>query len=183
MIVKITTAPLQGLLIIEPQVFTDHRGHFFEAFQSKRYAEAGMPSFVQENVSWSKRDVLRGLHYQSPQFQGKLVWVTRGTVWDVAVDIRLSSPTFGQWFGISLSAENNTQLYVPPGFAHGFCVLSEDAIFHYQCTDFYMPGSEYGIAWNDSRLNIPWPVKNPILSSKDESYPALHEIVHERLFI
>lgn len=179
---KISEAPLNGLLIIEPMIHADHRGHFFEAFQSKRYAEAGIPSFVQENVSWSKRDVLRGLHYQSPHPQGKLVWVTRGTVWDVAVDIRHSSRTFGQWFGITLSAENLTQVYVPPGFAHGFCVLSDDAIFHYQCTDFYMPGAEYGVAWNDSSLNIPWPVSHPILSAKDASYPALHEIVHEKLF-
>lgn len=177
---KITEAPINGLLIIELPIFTDHRGHFFETFQSKRYAEAGIPSFVQENVSWSKRDVLRGLHYQSPNPQGKLVWVTRGTVWDVAVDIRRSSPTFGQWFGMTLSAEKPTQLYIPPGFAHGFCVLSDDAIFHYQCTDFYSPTAEQGLAWDDANLNIAWPVKSPILSSKDKLYPALHEIMHER---
>lgn len=179
---KITTTPLPDLIIIEPQIFRDSRGHFFEVFQSKRYQEAGMPAFVQENVSWSKRGVLRGLHYQLPRAQGKLVWVSKGTVWDVAVDLRRSSTTFGQWFGITLSAENNTQLYVPPGFAHGFCVLSEDANFHYQCTDFYDPPAEYGIAWNDPHLNITWPISNPILSTKDASYPALHEITNEKLF-
>jgi|SRR5579885_2154765 dTDP-4-dehydrorhamnose 3,5-epimerase len=179
---KVTEGPLPGLLIIEPRVFNDNRGYFFEVFQQKRYAEFGIPAFVQDNVSRSARNVLRGLHYQLPHAQGKLVFVTRGSVWDVAVDIRTNSPTFGQWFGIHLNDENHTQFYIPPGFAHGFCVLSDEADFHYKCTDYYQPGSEHGIAWNDERLNIPWPVSNPVLSPKDEIYPALHEIAHEKLF-
>jgi dTDP-4-dehydrorhamnose 3,5-epimerase len=179
---KVSEAPLSGLIIIEPNVFNDHRGHFYEVFQSKRYEELGIPPLVQDNTSRSKRHVLRGLHYQLPHPQGKLVWVTQGTVWDVVVDIRLTSPTFGQWFGITLSDENHTQFYIPPGFAHGFCVLSEEADFHYKCTDYYYPGKEHGIAWNDTQLNIPWPVKNPLLSPKDEIFPSLHEITHEHLF-
>ena len=179
---KITNSPLQGLLIIEPTVFTDNRGYFFEAYQQERYIEQGIPPFVQDNVSHSTRHALRGLHYQLPHAQGKLVQVTRGRVWDVVVDIRVSSPTFGQSFTITLSAENHTQLYIPPGFAHGFCVLSAKADFYYKCTDFYAATYEHGIAWNDARLNIPWPIKNPILSPKDEVYPPLHEIPHDKLF-
>lgn len=179
---KIRNASLDGLIIFEFNVFRDTRGHFFEVYQNKRYAELGIPPFVQENVSWSKRDVLRGLHYQLPQSQGKLVWVSRGTVWDVVVDIRQHSKTYRQWFGITLSGDNFTQMYIPPGFAHGFCVLSEEADFHYQCTNYYMPGEEHGIVWNDAQLNIPWPVKNPILSPKDAAYPTLSEVSHEYLF-
>lgn len=180
---KITEGPLAGLLMIEPRVFTDERGYFFEVFQQDRYAAAGIPPLVQDNASLSKKNVIRGLHYQlPPHAQGKLVGVTRGCVWDVAVDIRVNSPTFGQWFGIELSAENHKQLYIPPGFAHGFCVLSEEADFYYKCTDVYAPGSEGGIAWNDPALNIPWPVKQPILSPKDEIYSPLNEIGHDRLF-
>lgn len=179
---KVNEASLSGLLIIEPNVFHDSRGHFYEVFQSKRYESYGIPPLVQDNTSRSKRDVLRGLHYQLPQSQGKLVWVTRGSVWDVVVDIRVKSPTFGKWFGITLSDENHLQFYIPPGFAHGFCVLSEEADFHYKCTDYYAPGKEHGIAWNDTQLNILWPIKNPILSPKDEVYPSLHEIAHEQLF-
>lgn len=179
---KVTEAPLSGLMIFEPRIFADNRGYFYEVFQQNRYAECGLPRFVQDNVSRSKQNTLRGLHYQLPHEQGKLVWVTRGTVWDVAVDIRRTSPTFGQWFAITLSDENHTQMYIPPGFAHGFCVLSEEADFYYKCTDFYAPSSEQGIAWNDVNLNIPWPIKNPILSPKDEIYPSLYEITHECLF-
>lgn len=179
---KVTKAPLSGLLIIEPKIFVDDRGHFYEAFQQKRYEEHGIPPFVQDNISRSRQHTLRGLHYQLPHAQGKLVYVTRGDVWDVAVDIRTTSPTFGHWFGIHLNDENHTQLYIPPGFAHGFCVLSDEADFHYKCTDYYFPDSEQGIIWNDDKLNIPWPVKNPILSPKDELYPSLHEIGHEKLF-
>ncbi len=170
-------------MIIEPQLFVDQRGYFYEVFQQKRYADYGIPPMVQDNASRSKRNTLRGLHYQLPHAQGKLVWVTRGTVWDVAVDIRLQSPTFGKWFGITLSDENHTQFYIPPGFAHGFCVLSEEADFQYKCTDYYSPGAEHGIAWNDKKLNIPWPVTSPILSPKDEMYPSLHEIANEKLFV
>lgn len=179
---KITEAELPGLLIIEPKIFDDNRGYFFESFQQERYAEKGMAAFVQDNISRSKRNSLRGLHYQIPHAQGKLVWVIRGSIWDIVVDIRLSSPTFGKWFGMTLSDENHMQLYIPPGFAHGFCVLSDEADFYYKCTDYYKPLCEHGIAWNDPRLNIPWPVQNPILSPKDENYPSLHEIAHEQLY-
>jgi dTDP-4-dehydrorhamnose 3,5-epimerase len=179
---NITNTPLQGLIIIEPDIFTDNRGYFFEVYQQQRYAEWGIPHFIQDNMSRSKRDTLRGLHYQLPHSQGKLVGVTRGTVWDVVVDIRVSSPTFGQWFSTTLSDENHRQIYIPPGFAHGFCVLSDEADFYYKCSDFYAPSCEQGIAWNDTRLNIPWRVKNPVLSPKDEVYPSLHEISHEKLF-
>lgn len=179
---KITEAALSGLLIIEPRILSDERGYFYEAFQQERYMNAGIPPFVQDNFSHSKQNVIRGLHYQLPHAQGKLIWVTRGEVWDVAVDIRKNSPTFGQWFGITLSALHNTQIYIPPGFAHGFCVLSESADVYYKCTDFYTPNMEHGIAWNDKDLDITWPVTHPILSNKDEMYPFLAEITEEKLF-
>ncbi len=179
---KISTAPLSGLIILEPNIFKDERGYFYELFQQNRYNEYGMPTFVQTNVSHSKQNVLRGLHYQLPNAQGKLVGVINGKVWDVVVDIRKKSPTFGLWFSIILSDENHNQMYIPPGFAHGFCVLSETADFYYQCTDFYSPQSEKGIAWNDTEINIPWPIQEPILSSKDLVYPNLREINHEHLF-
>src|SRR5215510_6168930 len=139
---KVSQAPLSGLLIIEPKKFNDSRGYFYEVFQHKRYAEYGIPPFVQDNTSHSKRDVLRGLHYQLPHPQGKLVWVTRGAVWDVVLDIRRRSSTFGKWFGITLNDDNHLQFYIPPGFAHGFCVLSQEADFHYKCTDYYSPEAE-----------------------------------------
>lgn len=179
---KVTQTKLAGLLAIEPKVYADNRGCFLQVFQKEDYAKLGIPPFVQDNISRSKQHVLRGLHYQLSQPQGKLVWVTRGAVWDVAVDIRRQSKTFGQWFGTTLSDENRMQLYIPPGFAHGFCVLSEEADFYYKCTDFYAPASEHGIAWNDQQIAIPWPVKEPILSGKDQQYPFLHEITHEHLF-
>lgn len=179
---KLTEAPLSGVLIIEPRIFTDARGYFHEAYQAERYAQHNIPAFVQDNLSRSSKNVLRGLHYQKPHAQGKLVHVSRGAVWDVVVDIRVSSPTFGKYFHIELSEDNHLQLYIPPGFAHGFCVLSDIADFHYKCTDYYQPNAEHGIAWNDPQLNIPWPVKEPILSPKDEVYPALNEIKHDELF-
>lgn len=175
-------APLKGLIIIEPAVFKDNRGYFYEGFQQQRYAQLGIPPLIQDNMSRSKQHVIRGLHYQLPNAQGKLVGVTKGSVWDVVVDIRSSSPTFGQWFGITLSDDNLIQMYIPPGFAHGFCVLSDSADFYYKCTEYYHPKSEHGIAWNDSTLNIPWPVQTPILSPKDEVYPSLQELSHEQLF-
>lgn len=179
---KIIETPFLGLIVIEPKLFADSRGYFFETYQQQRYSDHDLPAFVQDNVSRSTRNVLRGLHYQLPHAQGKLVWVTRGTVWDVVVDIRLSSPTFGQWYSITLSDQNHLQMYIPPGFAHGFCVLSDEADFHYKCTDFYTPACEYGIAWNDARLNIAWPIEQPILSPKDAAYPSLAEIPHDKLF-
>jgi dTDP-4-dehydrorhamnose 3,5-epimerase len=178
----VTKTALPGLIIIEPPLFTDSRGYFFEAYQQERYEQHGIPLFVQDNISHSKRHVLRGLHYQQPHAQGKLVWVTQGTIWDVVIDIRVNSSTFGQWLGTLLSAARPIQLYIPSGFAHGFCVLSDEAAIHYKCTDFYVPAAERGIAWNDAHLNITWPVTHPILSSKDTLYPPLHEIPHEQLF-
>lgn len=179
---QITAGPLSGLLIIQPRSFSDNRGYFYEIFQQNRYLESGIPPFVQDNFSHSTRDVIRGLHFQSPNSQGKLVYVTRGHVWDVVVDIRKSSETFGKWFGIHLDDKNHTQLYVPPGFAHGFCVLSDGADFHYKCTEFYYPEAELGLAWNDPAINIPWPISNPVLSTKDKLLPNLYEVKNEKLF-
>lgn len=179
---KISYTEITGLIIIEPKIFVDNRGYFLETFQKDRYTDCNIPHFVQENVSHSKKGVLRGLHYQLHQAQGKLVWVSYGNVWDVAVDIRLYSRTFGQWFGIELNAQSHKQMYIPPGFAHGFCVLSDEAIFHYQCTDYYHPRGDYGLLWNDKNLNIHWPIKDPILSQKDLQHPTLDEVPHERLF-
>jgi len=174
--VKISETELPGVLLLEPKRFGDDRGFFMELFHEKRYAEAGIPGpFVQDNFSRSAKGILRGLHFQQPHAQGKLVQVFAGTVYDVAVDIRRGSPTFGRWVGMELSADNRRQLWVPAGFAHGFCVLSESADFHYKCTDFYSPASEHGIAWNDPDLGIPWPVKSPLLSPKDSAAPRLKD--------
>lgn len=161
---------LAGLLIIEPKVFGDSRGYFFEGFQRDRYRAAGVEAdFVQDNYSRSCRGTLRGLHYQISQPQGKLVQVTRGEVYDVAVDLRRSSPTFGQAFGLFLNEENHRQLYVPPGFAHGFCVTTESADFAYKCTTFYNPADERTLLWSDPELKIAWPaIESRILSAKDE---------------
>jgi len=179
---KIHQAPLQGILIIEPRVFTDERGYFYESHQAKRYLDAGIPPLIQDNISRSKQHALRGLHYQLPQAQGKLVWVTRGEVWDVMVDIRRSSPTYKQWFAMTLSDAEPRQIYIPPGFAHGFCVLSAEADFCYKCSDYYAPAMEHGILWNDPELAINWPVAQPLLSPKDAAFPTLKEIAHDKLF-
>jgi len=169
---------LDGCLIIEPKVFGDERGFFLETFQAERYiSEAGiMLPFVQDNHSRSSKSVLRGLHFQKTKPQGKLVRVVRGQVYDVAVDIRKGSPTYGQWEGLILSEENKTQLWVPPGFAHGFVVLSDTADFEYKCTDYYDPSDEGSILWNDSDLDIQWPIDNPILSNKDASADRLADL-------
>ena len=169
---------LDGCVIIEPKVFGDERGFFLETFQAERYiSEAGITlPFVQDNHSRSSKSVLRGLHFQKTKPQGKLVRVVRGQVYDVAVDIRKGSPTYGQWEGLILSEENKTQLWVPPGFAHGFVVLSDIADFEYKCTDYYDPSDEGSILWNDSDLDIPWPIDNPILSNKDASADRLADI-------
>lgn len=161
---------IPGLILVEPKSFGDARGFFFESYQRDRYREAGIgETFVQDNVSRSCRGTLRGLHYQMVQPQGKLVFVTRGEVFDVAVDMRRSSPTFGKWFGALLNDENHRQLYVPPGFAHGFYVTSEIADFAYKCTDFYNPSHERTLLWNDPAVGIEWPqTVAPILSPKDE---------------
>jgi dTDP-4-dehydrorhamnose 3,5-epimerase len=174
--VKVSETELPGVLLLEPRRFGDDRGFFMELFHEQRYAEAGIAGpFVQDNFSRSAKGILRGLHFQQPHAQGKLVQVFAGAVYDVAVDIRRGSPTFGGWVGVELSADNRRQLWVPPGFAHGFCVLSESADFHYKCTDFYSPTSEHGIAWNDPDLGIPWPVKSPLLSPKDSVAPRLKD--------
>ena len=166
---NIVQTSLQDCVIIEPEVFGDERGFFLETFHTSRYADlAGISlPFVQDNYSRSAKGVLRGLHFQKTKPQGKLISVVRGEVYDVAVDIRKGSSTFGQWVGVILSEENKKQLWVPPGFAHGFVVLSEIADFEYKCTDYYDPSDEGSILWNDPDLAIVWPVENPILSDKD----------------
>jgi dTDP-4-dehydrorhamnose 3,5-epimerase len=165
---KVTTTQLPGVLILEPKVFGDERGYFMESWSQQRYKDAGIEhEFVQSNVSKSKQGVLRGLHFQNPKPQGKLVYVLEGEVFDVAVDIRRDSPTFGQHQAIVLSAENHLQFYVPEGFAHGFCVLSETATFCYLCTNYYDAQADNSIAWNDPDLNIEWPISSPSLSDKD----------------
>jgi dTDP-4-dehydrorhamnose 3,5-epimerase len=162
------------LVVLEPRVFTDNRGYFFEIYQAERYREYGIPDrFVQDNLSVSTHGVLRGLHYQLGRPQGKLVSVMEGTVFDVSVDIRRGSLTFGHYDGLVLSSENHRQVYIPEGFAHGFCVLSEAAIVVYKCTDYYDPKEERGIRWDDPSLNIAWPITTPVLSEKDAAYPFL----------
>jgi len=167
--VNIVQTSLQDCVIIEPEVFGDERGFFLETFHTSRYADLARISlpFVQDNYSRSLKGVLRGLHFQKTKPQGKLISVVRGEVYDVAVDIRKGSSAFGQWVGVILSEENKKQLWVPPGFAHGFVVLSEIADFEYKCTDYYDPSDEGSILWNDPDLAIVWPVENPILSDKD----------------
>lgn len=175
-----TTLP--GVLIITPEAFGDARGFFMETWNRSRYAELGIPSdFVQDNLSCSAHGVLRGLHYQKPNTQGKLVYVLEGAVYDVAVDIRAGSPTFGKWTATSLSAENKRQMWVPPGFAHGFCVTSESALFAYKCTDIYNPAAEASVRWDDPELGIDWPIIEPMISEKDQTAPLLSGIPQERL--
>ena len=175
---KVSHSKLKGCVIIEPRVFGDDRGFFLETFQAARYKqEAGIDlPFVQDNHSRSARGVLRGLHFQKTKPQGKLVRVVRGEVYDVAVDIRKGSATFGEWEGVILSEDNKKQFWVPPGFAHGFVVLSDTADFEYKCTDYYDPSDEGSILWSDPDLNIPWPVANPVLSNKDESAKRLVDL-------
>lgn len=174
---KIIQTKIKDLLIIEPNIFTDTRGFFYEAYQAKRYKEAGIKvDFVQDNYSQSSKGVLRGLHFQKKKPQGKLVSVLNGKVFDVAVDLRIDSPTFGEYESVILTGENKKQFYIPPGFAHGFCVLSQKADFQYKCTDYYNPSDESGLLWNDPELQIPWPINSPILSEKDKLLPNLKEI-------
>ena len=175
---KVSHTSLKDCVIIEPRVFGDERGFFLETFQAVRYEqEAGIDlPFVQDNHSRSARGVLRGLHFQKTKPQGKLVRVVRGEVYDVAVDIRKGSATFGEWEGVILSEDNKKQFWVPPGFAHGFVVLSDTADFEYKCTDYYDPSDEGSILWSDPDLNIPWPIANPVLSTKDESAKRLVDL-------
>lgn len=169
---------LAGVKIIEPKVFGDHRGFFKETFSAERYAQmAGISqTFVQDNHSRSRKGVLRGLHFQKSKPQGKLVSVIRGAVYDVAADIDPSSATYGQYVGIELSEDNHRQLWIPPGYAHGFVVLSDEVDFVYKCTDYYDPADEGGIAWNCPVLNIAWPLKDVQLSEKDKNYPGLKDL-------
>ncbi len=159
---------IPGLVVVEPRVFGDDRGYFLETWSKSRYSEAGIPEdFCQDNCSFSRRGILRGLHLQNPNAQGKLVSVMEGEVFDVAVDMRVGSPTFMKWYGIVLSGQKKNQMFVPKGFAHGFCVLSETAYFTYKCTDYYNPQAEICLIWNDPALGIEWPIKNPELSARD----------------
>jgi len=168
---------LPGIVVLEPALFPDDRGYFLEFWQAKRYHDVGLPpSFVQGNVAKSHHGVLRGLHYQLRRPQGKLIWVSHGEILDVALDIQSNSPTFGQWVSRIISEENHVQIYISPGFAHGYCVLSDVAIVQYLCTDFYVSGDEFGVHWNDPTLQIEWPVAQPHVSSKDHGWPALGDI-------
>ena len=174
---QVEDTPLEGIKLVTPKVFGDDRGFFMETYNQKVALEAGLPAeFVQDNHSYSQRGVLRGLHYQSPTWQGKLVRVVHGEIFDVAVDIRPDSPTYGQWFGAYLSAENKRQLYAAEGFAHGFCVTSEDAHVLYKCTALYVQQEDAGVLWNDPDIGIQWPIDDPILSDKDRQAPRLKDI-------
>ncbi|WP_235068992.1 dTDP-4-dehydrorhamnose 3,5-epimerase [Turicibacter sp. TJ11] len=172
---------IPDLYIIEPKVFGDDRGYFMESYSQKDFADAGLTmNFVQDNESKSRKGVLRGLHFQTQHTQGKLVRVTQGEVWDVAVDLRKGSPTYGQWEGVYLSAENKRQFYVPEGFAHGFVVTSDEAVFNYKCTDFYAPEYDSGLLWNDEEVGIDWPLEDLgeiLLSEKDQKQKTLKELI------
>jgi len=174
---KIETTNLTGVLVITPEVFSDSRGFFLESFSAKKYKENGINfDFVQDNISRSSKGVLRGLHFQKANPQGKLVSCLRGAVFDVAVDLRKDSNTFSNYFAIELTDTNHKQLWIPPGFAHGFCVLSNSADFHYKCTSFYDAKDESGIIWNDPEINIDWPIDNPLISNKDRMLKKLSEL-------
>ena len=175
---KVTQTSVPGVLVIEPQVFPDDRGFFLETYNTQRYADAGLDVvFRQDNHSHSKKGVLRGLHFQLNHPQGKLVYAVTGEIFDVAVDIRKGSPTFGKWTAVFLSAKNHKQIYVPPGFAHGFCVLSDSADVIYKCTEIFHPGDDYGILWSDETVAIDWPTReNLIISEKDRNNPSLNDL-------
>jgi dTDP-4-dehydrorhamnose 3,5-epimerase len=180
MIVKETRLP--GVVVVEPAVYRDDRGFLTEVWNQRRYDDAGLGvRFVQDNLSLSRRGVLRGLHYQWPAGQGKLVSVLHGEVFDVAVDIRLGSPSYGEWVGATLSSENKHQIYIPPGFAHGFAVLSETALVLYKCTEYYTPSDEGSIRWDDPAIGIDWPIADPILATKDASAPCVADLPSDRL--
>jgi dTDP-4-dehydrorhamnose 3,5-epimerase len=171
---KVVETKLRGVLIIEPKIFGDQRGFFKESFQVQRYSEAGINlPFVQDNYSRSQKGVLRGLHFQKTRPQGKLVSCTSGVVFDVAVDIDPFSDSFGEYVAVHLSEDNHLQLWIPPGYAHGFCVLSDYADFNYKCTEFYYPEDEDGLIWNDPDVNINWPIDDPLLSEKDKTFKNL----------
>ncbi len=174
---KTIATPIAGLVVLEPDIYEDERGFFLESFHRGKYRDFGIDrDFVQDNLSFSKRNVLRGLHFQVRRPQAKLVQAVFGEVFDVAVDIRKDSGTFGKWFGIVLSGENMRQMFIPEGFAHGFCVTSETAMFSYKCSDIYVPGDEGGLLWSDPDVGIDWPFHDPLLSDKDRRLPLLSEL-------
>lgn len=180
--VRFTKTSLKGVILVEPDVFGDSRGYFLETWQKERYINGGIDSeFVQDNHSRSEKGVIRGLHYQLKHAQAKLVYAVRGTIFDVAVDIRENSLTFGRWTGHVLSEENKCQLFIPKGFAHGFSVLSSTADVTYKCSDYYAPGDEYGIIYNDPHINIDWRVENPGVSEKDSKNPQLNKVLSTHL--
>lgn len=179
---KVEPTSLDGVLLIHPEVFRDGRGFFTEIYQRKRYQASGIDAdFVQDNLSRSAANALRGLHYQYPEPQAKLAYVLSGRVFDVVVDVRRGSPTFGKWAGVLLSEDNHCQLFIPGGFAHGFCVLSDGAVFAYKCGAFYNSVTERLIRWNDPDLGIDWPVANPLLSEKDRNAPCLKDVPSDHL--
>jgi len=179
---KLVSAAIDGVMIIEPDVYRDSRGFFMETYQRRRYLSEGVSeTFVQDNLSHSVRNTLRGLHYQIRKPQAKLVQVLAGEIFDVVVDLRPESETFGKWETVHLSGENCRQLFIPAGLAHGFCVLSDTALFLYKCSDFYDPEDEAGVLWNDPDIGIVWPVDRPILSEKDRGHPLLKDLSPNRL--
>jgi len=176
-VIKVSGTSLPGVVLIEPAVFDDPRGFFYESWSESGYAKVGIPrTFVQDSISRSTHGTLRGLHLQHPYGQGKLVHVPVGEVFDVVVDVRIGSPDFGKWAGVELSERNRHQLYIPPGFAHGFCVVSDTALFVYKCTDYYHPETEITVAWNDPGLRVRWPIATPTLSKKDRAGRTLGEL-------
>jgi len=179
---KLLPTAIPEVIEIEPDIYPDRRGFMMETYQKKRYENSGiLTSFVQDNLSYSVQGTLRGLHYQHPHSQAKLVQVLKGEIFDAVVDIRRGSPSFGRWVGVQLSEKDKHQLFIPEGFAHSFCVLSETALVHYKCSDLYAPECEGGILWSDPALNIHWPLKNPVISEKDSRYGLLRDIPIERL--
>lgn len=178
---KVTPTAIPDVLIIEPDVYTDERGFFMETYHKNRYRKMGIDvTFVQDNLSYSKKGVLRGLHYQSPNPQAKLIQVLQGEIFDVAVDIRKESPTYGKWVSEIVSSANKRQFFIPIGFAHGYCVLSETALVSYKCSTYYFPEKEKGVLWKDTDLDIHWPVSNPIVSAKDQKVPCFKSIFNQR---
>ena len=169
-------------MIIEPRIFGDQRGRFLETYHYHRYREAGIDAdFVQDNCSQSSQSVLRGLHFQRRHPQGKLIWVTSGAIFDVAVDLRQSSETFGKWFGARLDADRLQQIFIPPGFAHGFCVLTDQVELNYKCTEYYHSDDEDGLRWNDPDIGIDWPIDNPVLSDRDRALPSFKDVIKSGL--
>jgi len=174
---RVRATAIPEVLIIEPDVFTDDRGFFMETYHEKRYRDKGIDvTFVQDNLSYSIKGTLRGLHYQQPNAQAKLIQVIKGKIFDVALDIRADSPTYGKWVGEILSDTNKKQFFIPTGFAHGYCVISNTALVNYKCSTFYSPGDEMGVLWSDSNLKITWPFQNPLVSEKDRKLPSMKNI-------